>query len=230
VINGNLFEYNWLAAQAGSSIVFTPRNQDGTAPWTIVQHVQFTNNVVRHVSSVFNILGTDYIHPSQMTNDILIRNNLLIDVSSATYGGAGRMLLITGGQNITVDHNTVFEDGSTDIYAGGSPVQGFTFTNNIMPNNAWAIMGDNASPGKGTVAMYFSTNGLFQDSVIVGAPASAYPTGNFYPAIMSNVGFVDLANGNYRLSPSSPYAGAGTDGTAIGADVDAINAAAGTSF
>lgn len=229
LINGNTLEYNWLAAQAGSSILFTPRNQDGTAPWSIVQHVQFTNNVVRHVSSAFNILGRDNLQPSLLTNDIVIRNNLIYDVSAAKYGGTGRLLLINGGQNITLDHNTVFEDGSTDLYAV-SAVTGFTFTNNILQNNAWAIMGDNASPGNGTIAMYFSSGGLFQDSIIVAAPAGSYPTGNFYPATMSGVGFMDYANGNYRLSPSSSYKGAATDGTDIGADIDAINAAAGTSF
>src|SRR5205814_6573169 len=170
-------------AQAGASIVCTPRNQDGTAPWSVVQHVQFTNNVVRHVSSVFNILGVDNLHPSLMTNDIVIRNNLFFDISSAAYGGTGRLLLISGGQNITLDHNTVFEDGSSDVYAGAT-VTGFTFTNNILQNNAWAIMGSGASPGNGTVAMYFSINSLFQDSIIAGAPASSYPTGNFYPANM----------------------------------------------
>ena len=102
---------------------------------------------------------------------------------------------------------------------------GFTFTNNILQNNAWAIMGGGASPGKGTVAMYFSVGGLFQDSIIVGAPASSYPTGNFYPAAMSDVGFVDVAHGNYRLSSSSSYRGAATDGLDIGADIDAIDAA-----
>ncbi len=78
--------------------------------------------------------------------------------------------------------------------------------------------------------IYFSTNGLLQDNIVVGAPASSYPTGNFYPASMSDVNFVDFANGNYRLSPSSSYKGAATDGTDVGANVDAINTAAGTSF
>jgi hypothetical protein len=230
VINGNTLEYNWLAAQAGSSVVFTPRNQDGTAPWSVVQHVQFTNNIVRHVSSVFNILGLDNLQTSLLTNDIVIRNNLLYDISSSKYGGSGRMLLISGGDNITVDHNTTFEDGSVDVYASGTPATNFTFTNNILQNNSWAIMGDNASPGNGTINMYFATNRMLQDNIIVAAPAGSYPTGNFYPADMSGVGFIDLANGNYRLAPSSSYKGAATDGTDVGADVDAVTAATGATF
>src|SRR5207237_6877756 len=115
-------------------------NQDGTAPWSVVQHVQFTNNVVRHVSSVFNILGVDNLHPSLMTNDIVVRNNLFFDISSAKYGGSGRLALISGGQNITFDHNTLFADGSSELYGDGTAVTGFAFTNNILQNNAWAIM------------------------------------------------------------------------------------------
>ena len=35
VIEGNLLEYNWLAAQQGYSVLFTPRNQYGgnMTPW-----------------------------------------------------------------------------------------------------------------------------------------------------------------------------------------------------
>ena len=52
-----------------------------------------TNNVVRHTALVFNILGTDNIHPSGVVNGITIRNNLLEDVSSANWGGNGQFLL-----------------------------------------------------------------------------------------------------------------------------------------
>jgi hypothetical protein len=178
---------------------------------------------------VFNILGVDNNHPSLITNDIVVRNNLFYDVNSAVYGGTGRFVLMTGGpQNITFDHNTVFNDGSSDVYADSGAIPGFTFTNNIMQNNAWAIMGGNAAPGNSTVTMYFSTGSLLQDNIIAGAPASSYPTGNFYPATMSGVGFVDPANGNYRLSSSSSYRGAATDGTDVGANIDAIAAATGS--
>ena len=97
--------------------MFTPRNQDGRAPWSVVQQVEVTNNVIRHVASGFNILGTDNIHPSRTTNDILIRNNLVLDISSANWGGAGQFVLTLGGSNITVDHNTVFTDGTSVLYA-----------------------------------------------------------------------------------------------------------------
>jgi hypothetical protein len=209
--------------------LFTPRNQGGSAPWTVVQHVTFTNNVVRHVSSVVNILGTDNLSPSQTTNDITIRNNLFEDVSAATYGGAGRMLLIGGGVDITIDHNTVFNDGSSTVYAYGTAVPGFVFTNNIIRDNKYGIMGDNASPGNGTIAIYFPQS-LLLDNIIVAAPASSFPVGNYYPATIGDVGFAGYDTGNYRLADSSRYGSGSTDGTAVGCNIDAVNAAAGTTY
>ena len=86
LIDGNIFEHNWPQAQNGFSILFTVRNQDGTAPWSVVQDVTFTHNIVRHVAAAVNILGTDDIHASQQTKRILISNNLFDDVSRGQLG------------------------------------------------------------------------------------------------------------------------------------------------
>ena len=53
------------------------------------------------------------------------------------------------------DRNTVFTDGTSVVYADNPPVSGFVFTNNIIPDNAWAVMGGGAGPGNGTLAIYF---------------------------------------------------------------------------
>src|SRR4029079_19590158 len=49
VIDSNLIENNWAAAQAGYAFMLTPRNQNGKAPWSVVQQITVTNNVVQHV-------------------------------------------------------------------------------------------------------------------------------------------------------------------------------------
>ncbi len=230
-VDGNVLEHNWQAAQTGYAVLFTPRNQDGTAPWTVVQQIAFTNNVVRHVAAAVNVLGSDNLAPSQTTNAITIRNNLFEDVSTARYGGTGWFLVITGGVDVIVDHNTIFADGSSDVFADDPASPGFVFTNNIMANHAWAIMGNGASPGNGAIATFFPRS-QFADNVIAGASATTYPAGNFYPSDLAAVGFVDLAHGNYRLSASipSPFLRSATDGADVGADIDAIDAAAGTSY
>jgi hypothetical protein len=214
-VDGNVFENNWAAGQAGYAIVLTPRNQNGTAPWSVVQQVAFTNNIVRHVSSGINILGTDNEQSSLRTNNIVFRNNFFADVSAAAYGGAGRFVLLGGGDAITFDHNTVIQDGATSVYGDGLQTTRLVFTNNIVPDNAYGIMGSNASPGNGTIEMYFPAS-QFIRNVFPGATASTYPPNNYYPASMTNVGFVSLVAGDYRLRPSSAYHNAATDGTDIG--------------
>ncbi|MDQ3252502.1 MAG: right-handed parallel beta-helix repeat-containing protein, partial [Acidobacteriota bacterium] len=84
VIDGNLFENNWGHAQTGEAILFTPRNS-GTAPWSVVEDIQFTNNIVRHAGAGINILGEDYYHPSQQTKRLTIRNNLFEDINGGVW-------------------------------------------------------------------------------------------------------------------------------------------------
>ena len=59
LIDQNVFENNWADAQVGFAILFTPRSEDGAAPWATVQDVTFTNNILRHSGSGFNIAGAD---------------------------------------------------------------------------------------------------------------------------------------------------------------------------
>jgi hypothetical protein len=90
-------------------------------------------------------------------------------------------------------------------------------------------MGNGASPGNGTIAAWFPGSQFF-GNVIAGADPSIYPSGNFYPPNLNAVGFVSLGGGNYRLSGSSPYGRSATDGTDVGANIDAIDGSAGTQY
>jgi hypothetical protein len=216
IVDNNLLEYCWLEGQQGHAIVLTPRNQDGGAPWAVVQHVQVTNNVVRHVAAGFNILGTDDTNPTRtLTNDITVRNNLFLDVSASAWGGSGVLMTIQGGANIVFDHNTLFTDGTSFVIADSAPVSGFVFTNNIVPDNLWGLIGADAAPGNGSLARYFP-GATFTNNAIINASAGAYPSGNYFPATVGNVGFVNMSGGDYRLAASSPYAHTSTTGGAIG--------------
>src|SRR5438093_2896912 len=226
IVDGNVMEYNWLAAQAGYAVVLTPRNQDGGCPWCVVQQVQLTNNVLRHIGSGIVILGSDNNYPSGTLNAVTIRNNLFDDVSGATWGGYGRFItVLDGGVNVTVDHNTVVQDGTSALYASGTAALGFVFTNNIVPDNSWAILGPSGSPGNATIAIYFPGS-VFRNGVFAGANPAIYPANNYYPASLGAVGFVNFPGGNYRLASTSLYRGTATDGTDVGCNIDVLNAAA----
>jgi hypothetical protein len=229
VVEGNLFENNWLAAQSGYAILLKSVNQDGTAPWSVVQDVKFINNVIRHVSSAFNILGRETNTATIEANNITIRNNLVYDVSAAKYGGSGRFLITNGGSSLTIDHNTVFNDGAPTVAPDVSATAGFAFTNNVIMDNGAAIKGSGVGVGTVTIAKYYPGAQVF-GNIFVGSPAASYPAANFYPRTIGDVGFTNLSGGNYRLGSTSIYRNGATDGTDPGCDLDALNKATGASF
>jgi len=227
LIDGNIFEHNWPAAQNGYSILFTVRNQDGTAPWSVVQDVTFTHNIVRHVAAGINILGTDDLNPSQQTKRILIKDNLFDDVNEVTWGGFGTVFqIIEGTADLTINHNTAFQTGEI-IRTSGPPNTGFFYINNLTPHNEYGVAGDNFfGDPMGTLTTYFP-GAVFRRNVLQGGNPADYPPDNFFPATMADVQFVDQAAGNYRLKPTSPYHNAGTDGRDVGVDMDALDVATG---
>ncbi len=87
LLEGNAFEYcNGLGAgQKATAIVLTPRNSNGTAPYSVCQDVNFTNNIVRGTGQVLNITGPD-VHNmwkyagTRATRRIAITNNLFDSV------------------------------------------------------------------------------------------------------------------------------------------------------
>ncbi len=222
-IDGNLFENNWVDAQSGFAILFTVRNQDGTAPWSVTEDIQFTNNVVRHSAGGVNILGQDDIHPSDKTKRIEIKNNLFDDIGGTQWGSNGRFLQITDSADVSVANNTVIHTGNI-ITAYGKPNPAFVFINNLMRNNEYGVVGDNSQSGNVSIQRYLPES-VFKKNAIVGGQSAIYPKKNFFPRSLEEVGFIDLAAGNYRLADTSPYKRAGVKRKDVGADLDAIEAA-----
>jgi hypothetical protein len=220
LVEHNLLEYNWPHAQNGFAILFTPRNQDGGAPWSVVEDVTFASNIVRHVAAALNVLGRDDIHTSEPTRRIAIQNNLFLDVGGVW--GKGRFLqLLNGTEDVLVDHNTVANaDG---IVWGGerTPHTGFVFQNNIVSDNGAGVLAEGTGAGRPTLDRYFP-NAVFRRNVIVGGKAEIYPADNFFPPAIGQVGFVGAQSGNLRLADGSTYRRAATDKRDVGADFDAL--------
>lgn len=225
LIEGNLIENNWLHSQNGFAVLFTVRNQDGSASWSAVQDVTFVRNIVRHTAAGVNVLGRDNIFPSQQTQRILIAGNLFDDVDGARWGGSGRLFqLLDGAREVVIEHNTAFHDGDVAM-ASGVPLLGFVYRNNLTANNDYGIAGDGTFGNPLLTLSTYFPGAVFLANALVGGNLLSYPPGNFFPARWEDVGFVDWNGGNYRLRVTSPFHGAGTDGVDIGADIDAILAA-----
>ncbi len=228
LIAGNLFEQNWVAAQSGFAILFTVRNQDGKSPWSVVEDVTFEHNVIRHSASGVNILGQDDAAPSGRTARIAIRNNLFEDIGGDRWGGGGRLFqILQGARDVSIEHNTALQTGSI-VMAEGPPNPGFVYRDNIAPHNAQGIVGTGVSSGLPTRAAFFP-DGVFRRNVIAGGEASNYPPDNFFPDSLEDVGFVNRKSRDYRLSPSSLYRRAASDGSDVGVNYeklrDALSAA-----
>ena len=230
LVEGNVFENVWVAAQAGYAILFTTRNQDGRAPWAVVEDVTFRYNIIRHAANAINILGYDSPNPSAQGSRYRIVHNLVYDINGPAWGGGGNFLLI-GDQprDLVVEHNTVSHTGTAVAVYGkrdGGPavVEGFVFRDNLMRHNTYGVKGDNLGIGSATLDVYFRDL-VFAYNVLAGGRASQYPAGNYFPSIDEFVaGFVNANASNFALVPGHPFRTAASDGSAVGADVARVSA------
>lgn len=178
-VEGNLFEYNWPDAQNGFAVLFTVRNQEGRAPWSVVEDVTFSNNVIRHVGSAFNITGYDDNRPSQQTRRITIRNNLMEDVGGQ-WGGGDLFQVLDGVQGLVIEDNTASHSGRI-LFAEGRPMQDMRFTGNVVVHNQYGIIGTDQGPGIPTLERYFP-GATVRDNQFVGGAGHPYPEDNLFPA------------------------------------------------
>jgi hypothetical protein len=236
LIEGNVIEHNWASGQQGYSILFTPRNQDNTAPWTVVQNITVQYNVIRHVSAGFNISGYDNLAATRQTANILVRHNLFSDVSTAystpNNPANGWFAVIGNGpRDITFDHNTVDNDGHDTIMfyeALNAPatttIPGVVITNNLLRDNMYGIFGANSQEGSVALNLYAPGATVLRNA-IAGAD-SRYPAGNDFPTLAQWLAdFVGREAGDYRLVSTSRSKGAGTDGKDLGVDFTLLYAA-----
>ncbi|MGE3404199.1 MAG: right-handed parallel beta-helix repeat-containing protein [Vicinamibacterales bacterium] len=216
VIDGNLFEHHWPQAQAGYAIVFTPRNQQGRAPWSVVADVRFSNNVVRRVSSGINISGRDDIRDSQPASDFVIDNNLFLDVGGE-WGRPGDFLQIGNGPaNVRVTRNTVLQTGRALLVYGsrlGPEAAGFVFTGNVIRHNRYGLFGNSVGTGNPAIERYLP-GAVVENNVFFGGERRLYPAGNRFEGADAFEGLIVEADGGYRLRDAGAL-GAGADLTAL---------------
>jgi hypothetical protein len=236
LVTGNIFQNNPLQAQNGFGLLITPRTTDNQKPWSGTTDIAITGNRFINIGSGMNIMGRDPGNPTLLTERILIRDNV-IGVTGLN-GAQGRAFqFLNGGGDYTIDHNTVINTALPPVsttsslamsdtagVAAGAKVSNFVFTNNLTTRSSYGFSGSGVAQGTPALNGYF-TNWKFSKNVLVDAPATSYPDGNFFPSGMAGIGFRDYTGGDYSLSAGSPYKGAATDGTDIGADPSAVPSA-----
>ena len=219
LVRGNVFENCWEAGQRGYALNMTVRTEMGQVSWAVNEDLTVEYNIFRNVLNGGGMHGWDDTDGvgSGHTNRITVRNNVFEQVGSL-------FVVLNGIQNLTIDHNTVFNYGDKIMILDGGPGSGLVFTNNIVLNNLYGIHGSGVGMGIPAFQRFFPEYQVRRNA-LAGAPAYAYPLDNFFPSDFSSVGFQNQAGGDYRLSESSPYRLAGTDGTDLGADIGGVNSA-----
>lgn len=233
LVEGNVMEYSWQQAQVGYAILLTPRNQDGGAPWSVVENITIRRNVIRHAGGGIQIIGADTTHPSGSSRAIHVVDNLFYGIDSRLWGGTGAFLLIgEGPSDIIVEHNTVRQDGNIVMAYGGSQqdpmeIHGFQFRNNLVSHNLYGVHGADRAPGGDTLQAFFPQV-VFQNNGIAGGDPKGYPASNAFLDVQDfERQFVNAAAGDFRLRPGSRFKGAASDRKDLGADLAAISLAMG---
>jgi len=230
LIEGNLLENNW----GGPALLLTPRNQNGTAQWSVVQDVLFQNNMVRNANGGFGILSSDSDGPvSQATKRVAVVNNLWLGFTDRFF------LMVTGRgvalEDFLVDHNTAIPGGYAAYYIEGkgavATIVRFRFTNNLVGFGAYGVSIPKAD---GSLTKWFPGAIIARNALV-----SLADTGDGQGSARNRPPDIDQAmyasfsnaaaagiNADGTLAAKSPNRRAATDGKDIGVDFDELQRAA----
>ena len=128
-IRENIMENNWVGAQQGYGILFTVRNQGGTAPWSTIEDVDFSDNIVRNTPAAINILAEDDLYSSENIKNLRITYNLISSISTiqttldTQFGKCVQLVNVPSGspgtENLTINHNTCVGKGNYHAFIYG---------------------------------------------------------------------------------------------------------------
>lgn len=235
LIDGNIFD-----GRTGMTI--TVRNQGGAAAWSVIKNLTVSNNYFPQFSVFAATLFDDNQRLSMPSSNIRFINNLVIgDIGPDPVFGI-RPKVFTGqhGDLIEFDHNTILQTGEIARSGSGVPslapkeqMTNWKWINNITnwgtsEQHGFACLNSTTGSNEPCVPGYIWTK-----SVMIGAPTGPFsdrrsmanfPPGNFNPATIAEVGFINPATADYGLRDDSAYKRAGTDGKDIGVDMVQLRA------
>jgi hypothetical protein len=206
---GNYFENNL----EDSAFRITVRNQDGKAPFSTIEDVVIQDNVINGAAGGINILGKDDLNPSQTMRRLKIVNNLFLNVGNGKFEGqgGGYFIQICDGEDILIANNTSFNWGNAVTFHDALP-KNTIFRDNIISHGSYGIHG--LSDFKTTAPKFFKNNVIVNNKSLSDSDL-VKPSDNFMVQSMDDVGFMNLKQNNYQISPNSKYKG-------IGCNIDAI--------
>jgi hypothetical protein len=239
-------------SQHGYSVLITPKNEylhnQSLCPVCQVTDVTVRYVTISHVGGGFEIsngLDAATADPPLRGARYSIHDVIVDDIDDVKYSGYGNFAQVSTIatpllRNVSINHVTAFPPHV--LFNVGGPdtlkMPGFTFTNSIVTGGELAIrstgqFGDadcaRTDIPVTVIEKCFSPGYVVAPNAILSSPAqyppSRWPSGLLFYNVPTDIGFMDYQNGNggdYHLMPTSPAKGAASDGTDLGANVDAI--------
>ncbi len=245
-LEGNIFENHWLGADAGQPNAININSlEEPDSPWTVTEDINFENNKVVEMpsgillaNSYYAPVGSGLIYNPRKANNIRFKN-MLFNKFNGLNNNSSRLILLNGAEDVLLDRITqVDSTQNTNLLMSIATRNNYRFqmTNSILGmGNQYQIFADggafgrcglNFATGAGSEFLPCDPNGFWNvsNNIFVRYNTDALvnpPANNCDSAVgFGSVGFVDLANGDYRLSGSGPcYTGQ----TNIGADIPVLN-------
>ncbi|MGQ0643323.1 MAG: ricin-type beta-trefoil lectin domain protein [Gemmatimonadaceae bacterium] len=230
LVENNIFENNWIDGQTGFAIGLKSTNQSGTAPWSQTSDYTVRYNIIRHSPAAFSIAANPEAAPATPAARIKLEHNLIYDVGTFLGTTNGRMVQLMQKLNdVQVVNNTLVHNGIAGqfiLIVDKGPAQRLIIRDNVSTwGGPWGAVMGLAPQGTQALAAYAPSSYVFDRNVVAGLPLNlmfGYPTSSFYALTIAGVGFVNPAIYDFRLSPSSPYAGRSTTNGDPGADAATV--------
>ena len=200
-------------------------------PYSVTSELQFSRLRIKGAASGFNILGVSLAAEQRPSKNILLEDVIFEQINPALFPGnqGGHIIRVSRGMR-RLRVNRITAVSSNDMsgvskffhFLESPPAQitGFRFTNSVVErNNGWGFWAEQFATTQDTAAL----QAVAPDAVVRGNVMARWGdyfnrAENSYPATAEEIGYVDLANKDFTLSPASTYRTAGIGGTLPGAD------------
>jgi hypothetical protein len=222
LIEGNILENNWADGQTGFAVVLKSQNQSGRCTWCVTESVTFRYNRIINSPGGMNLMAAQAENGggAQAANRISIMHNTFENVGKLSQAGDRRIFQVLGAlRDVRIEHNSALGE-DVSVMFDGQPTVRLVVRNNLLARGRYGIFGSGRAEGTTAIA-YYAPDGIVAGNVVVAAPSSIYPSGNYYPSTTSLLGLID----GLLLSSGSTYWTKATDGTMVGADPNRLQQA-----
>ena len=234
LVERNVFENNWVDAQAGTMILLRAEATDG-----VCRDVTFRFNRMTDTPAVWNILGMDGSSASESLRRVSIHDNLATRLGpNSTSGTAGHVVTLGSTPEapiveLELAHNTFADTRRQSAFLSLSASragESVVFRDNVAYHGAYGVKADGTAEGTSSLDAAFGPGAWTWDfNVAADYPASSYPDlSNHYPSSSELAKeLVDVEGGDYGLIEGSAYRAGGdqapSDGEMRGADVACLD-------